>query len=255
MYIRVSRLVPLIGVFLTPFFTPSPARADDSVVTSLIGNARSDTITVYWGAMECTGVVDGRGKVCSSARIGPGQTASYTWLGGQTSKSVTASCQSVGASAMAENWYDDTCTRQDSRPAATSRYLIINKVNGLCLDPHGFDATSGTGVGLYRCDGGLDQVFRLASGAYGSFKNDKSGVCLDVAGYDGASNANVGLYTCETQDDQKWGFYGQSTWSDIKNKKQSLCLEAEGDAKSGARVRLFACDSSDRQKWNLAQVP
>lgn len=262
MHVCVSRLVLLLSVLLSTFFVTAPARGDDSVTKTLIGNARSDAITVYWTALGCAGSVDGRVGVCHSVRLEPGQSASYTWLWGQTVKQVSASCMAWGLAneAKSARWFDSSCKVSDARPTtAASRYLILNKVNGQCLDPHGYDAASGTNVGLYRCDGGIDQVFLLVPNEYGTFKNGKSGVCLDVAGYDGASNADVGLYTCESQDDQQWtitsNFNGESVWTTIRNKKKDLCLEAEGDAKSGARVRITACDNSDRQKWILTPHP
>lgn len=169
---------------------------------------------------------------------------------------------------------DGECHRSEMKAGEADRdrpyYLLVNKASGLCLDPAGYAGGSGANVGMYRCDGGLDQVLQMTkrtNGDYGRLLTAKGNACLDVSGYDGAAGANVGLYTCEDQDDQAWNIAeadgkrwrsaetGAAGWVQVKNLKQGTCLASEGNAESGANVRVEVCVAGKAtQAWVPVEV-
>lgn len=142
---------------------------------------------------------------------------------------------------------------QTATVSSTPQYLLVNMVQGLCLDPAGYDGQSGQKVGLYRCDGGLDQAFSVDTS--GKLLNAKSGLCLDVKGYDGAAGVTIKLYACDGYADQTWTIQVIGGWTNVVNKAKGLCLTAQGDAKSLDGTVLAACDGTMHQAWSLVLYP
>lgn len=174
-----------------------------------------------------------------------------------------------------------TGTRQDPWNGCTTpnrSLILVHRATGKCLDPSMFDGAANRPLGLYECDGGLDQVFRYTRPA-GELVNGASGNCLDVSGintYKTVGNT-VALYACDDGTDQKWSFTQQfhldqdlqsslplpSTvldaprWTAIrsghKDTTDGACL---GVNSSQTAVQLVTCDPNDQyQLWAPVPLP
>lgn len=141
-----------------------------------------------------------------------------------------------------------------SRPTEKS-FLFVNKATGNCLDPWYGDGAPGRGVGTYRCDGGLDQAFHLASEVAGektTLKSAASKACLNVEGTRGDPGNKIDLASCTAEQDQSWT-YGAATgpWSKLHNAQRNLCLTTSGPD----QVSLQTCTGTDTQMWMRVPLP
>lgn len=124
-------------------------------------------------------------------------------------------------------------------------FMIRNKQSGLCLD---IASKDGSGeVGVYACDGGVDQHFYIRNRgevkATGKLQNQKSGQCLDVEGSYGIGN--VLAYKCEDRADQVFTLYENG---ELVNKASNQCVDISGYEGTG-NVGIYPCEAISDQQW------
>ena len=72
----------------------------------------------------------------------------------------------------------------------------------MCLDAYNNQATAGTQVITWDCNGGANQQWQLNSN--GTVTGAQSGLCLDVTGASTANGALAELWTCNGGSNQRW---------------------------------------------------
>lgn len=263
---RLAFALPLAASALLT--TPTPAAADDSVKTTKVWNNTGSTITVYWVAAGCAGT-GGGGKVmfvCKTTTLAHGESASYTWAWGQTTKQVTASCAATDELGLYKSWDADSeytfvsrCSLSAGAPPAAAPppaapppapiyFKLINKADGLCLDVDGNDGAKDRTIGLWRCEDQLDQTFYL-DGKY--IRNAKSKLVIDVVGPGNAGDKLI-LWDADGVADQHWTLGDNWQWRALKNGKNGLCLEAT----RSAQAQLATCNaSSAKQMFMVVEYP
>ena len=124
-------------------------------------------------------------------------------------------------------------------------FMIKNQKSGLCLDISGSDGSGA--VGIYDCDGGIDQHFYLRNRGEivdsGKLQNQKSGECLDVSGYDGLGN--VQSWKCEDRADQVFTLYENG---ELVNEASGQCVDIVSYDGHG-NIGMYSCQAMKDQQW------
>ena len=191
---------------------------DGSTVVAVYntGSTASD-ITVNWASLGLNGSPAVRDLV-SRSNLG-------TFSGGWTARNVPAH----GSRLI-------KLTGATAGPSGT-----ITGIGGKCVDVSGGTA-DGTAVTLWTCNGGANQTWTRAGGAFESL-----GKCLDVTGGATANNTKVELWTCNGSGAQQWNTPGDGT---LRNPQSGRCLDVAGGGTSdGTPLIIWDCHGGPNQQW------
>lgn len=216
------------------------------------GNATSGSLkTMYSGALPTTsgynpmhaegGIVLGTGGDNSNTDVGSfyegAMTAGYP--SDATENAVQANIVSVGYSLV-------------STPSFNT---IVGRGSNKCLDVQQPNLEDGANVGIYTCNGGLWQNWKLVDmgNGYYNIRSQNSGMCLDVQQPNTSSGANVGQYTCNGQPWQEWNKVTTTApYFKLISRNSGLALDVSGASTAdGANVEQYTDNGGTNQQWQL----
>ncbi|MBP0460041.1 chitinase [Streptomyces montanisoli] len=121
----------------------------------------------------------------------------------------------------------------------------ITGYGGKCVDVAGANASNGSAVQLYDCNGTGAQSWTVASD--GTLQ--ALGKCMDVTAAGTANGAQVQLYDCNGSGAQVWRHQANG---ELVNPASGKCLDATGPSSAnGTRLQIWTCYGSANQQWNL----
>jgi hypothetical protein len=127
----------------------------------------------------------------------------------------------------------------------------------VCMDVSGAQASAGAHVQLWRCHGGLNQLFSLLPNQQFKLNNGTTapGVeifaaggafCLDAAGSGTTSQTTIGIWDCNNTGAQAWMYLGAT--GQIVNINSNLCLD-NPSGQTNQQLVLNTCSSTHSQIW------
>ncbi|MCF6524124.1 PQQ-dependent sugar dehydrogenase [Streptomyces sp. JJ36] len=121
----------------------------------------------------------------------------------------------------------------------------ITGIGGKCVDVAGGDASDGTQVQLWSCNGSAAQEWSLP----GDGTVRALGKCLDVSGGGTADGTKVQVWSCNGTGAQVWEAHADGS---LVNPQSGKCLDAEGvSSADGTRLHLWSCHGGENQRWVL----
>jgi glucosylceramidase len=178
------------------------------------------------------------------------------WRNPDGSKALIAYNGTGGTQSLKVNWGNQSFTY--SLPAATSATFTwsgsqgsggsptgaITGYGGKCADVAGANATNGTPVQLFTCNGSGAQQW--AVGTDGTLR--AFGKCLDVSGAATANGTKVQIWDCNGTTAQSWSYTGNQ----LVNTNSGRCLDATGvSSADGTALQIWDCGGGANQKWTL----
>ncbi|HEX3790678.1 MAG TPA: ricin-type beta-trefoil lectin domain protein [Pseudonocardiaceae bacterium] len=137
-----------------------------------------------------------------------------------------------------------TFTWTGSQSADTTATGRITGLGGQCTDVAAGNATDGTAVDLYTCNGTEAQSWTVEPD--GSVQ--AMGKCLDVTSGSTANGAAVDLYSCNESGAQVWKRSG----SELINTQANKCLDATNNSSAnGTKLQIWSCTGTANQLWNV----
>jgi glucosylceramidase len=135
-----------------------------------------------------------------------------------------------------------TFTWTGTQSADTTATGRITGLGGQCTDVAAGNATDGTAVDLYTCNGTEAQTWTVEPD--GSVQ--AMGKCLDVAGGSTANGAAVDLYSCNESGAQVWTRSG----NELVNTQANKCLDATNNSSAnGTKLQIWSCTGTANQLW------
>jgi glucosylceramidase len=180
------------------------------------------------------------------------------WINPNGSKALIAYNGSTSAAPISVNWGGESFTY--TLPAQTSATFTwsgtqsgtslsstgtVGGYGSMCLDVAGGDATAGTAVDEYTCNGTTAQ----------QWTTDPNGTieamdgCLDVVGGGTADGTLVDLYTCNGTGAQVWDRESDGA---LYNPQSGKCLDDTGwSTTPGTQLQIWSCTGGANQVWTL----
>jgi glucosylceramidase len=180
------------------------------------------------------------------------------WINPNGSKALIAYNGSTSAAPISVNWGGESFTY--TLPAQTSATFTwsgtqsgtslsstgtVGGYGSMCLDVAGGDATAGTAVDEYTCNGTTAQ----------QWTTDPNGTieamdgCLDVVGGGTADGTLVDLYTCNGTGAQVWDRESDGA---LYNPQSGKCLDDTGwSTTPGTHLQIWSCTGGANQVWAL----
>jgi glucosylceramidase len=180
------------------------------------------------------------------------------WINPNGSKALIAYNGSTSAAPISVNWGGESFTY--TLPAQTSATFTwsgtqsgtslsstgtVGGYGSMCLDVAGGDATAGTAVDEYTCNGTTAQ----------QWTTDPNGTieamdgCLDVVGGGTADGTLVDLYTCNGTGAQVWDRESDGA---LYNPQSGKCLDDTGwSTTPGTQLQIWSCTGGANQVWAL----
>ncbi|MFE9751174.1 family 43 glycosylhydrolase [Saccharothrix saharensis] len=127
---------------------------------------------------------------------------------------------------------------------------LVGVGSGRCLDVVGNNATPGTEVGIWDCNGQANQGWNLtAAGELRTFDDTR---CLDAYDFGTAPGTRLVIWTCTGGANQKFRRNGDGS---ITATQSNLCLDVynHGTA-NGSRVVLWTCTGAANQRWSTGST-
>ncbi|MEU6931787.1 endo-alpha-N-acetylgalactosaminidase family protein [Streptomyces sp. NPDC046374] len=161
--------------------------------------------------------------------------------------SLTSATDSNGAATLDNLVVDDLGTAATGLP--TCRPAVSGPIAGVgsdrCVDVPNSDATDGTRVALWDCNGGANQTWAFA--ADGTIRS--LGKCLDVIGHGTADGTGVELWNCNGGANQQWTY--DTAAKTYKGAESGSCLGAvAGATTNGTLLEIRRCDGGASQQWS-----
>ncbi|MFF9542566.1 RICIN domain-containing protein [Streptomyces albidoflavus] len=159
-------------------------------------------------------------------------------------------------------WYPqtaiDTATGSVSGVGGGPYDRLVARHSGKCLDVADNRADDAVAVTQYRCNGGLNQQWRLtdAGDGYVRVVAQHSGKCLDVDGASTADDARVHQYRCNGGTNQQWRLADAGSGHQrLVARHSGKCLDVTGGSPAdGARLIQYTCGSGTNQQFQRAGV-
>jgi hypothetical protein len=121
----------------------------------------------------------------------------------------------------------------------------IGAPGGKCVDVQNTNATSGTPVQLYDCNGTNAQNWTVASN--GTLQ--ALGKCLDIIGNGTAPGTKVELWDCNGVGGQQWIPQGNGS---LLNPQSGNCLDDPGgNTADGTQLQIWTCNNLSPQVYQL----
>jgi glucosylceramidase len=180
------------------------------------------------------------------------------WINPDGSKALIAYNGSTSAAPISVNWGGESFTY--TLPARTSATFTwsgtqsgtslsstgtASGYGSMCLDVAGGDATAGTAVDEYTCNGSTAQ----------QWTTDPNGTiqamdgCLDIVGGGTANGTKVDLYTCNGTGAQVWEHQSDGA---LYNPQSGKCLDDTNWATTpGTQLQIWSCTGGANQVWTL----
>ncbi|MFI1092691.1 ricin-type beta-trefoil lectin domain protein [Streptomyces sp. NPDC020917] len=187
------------------------------------------------------GVKDYGGAEVSSATSSTSYTkAALIFRTGASDHQATVYCYK--ASGGGNGYCDDLAVTVATVPTGT----VSGVPSGRCVDVPNSDASDGTQLDLWDCNGGANQLFA----DFGDGTLRTLGKCLTAASY--APGSPVTVATCGALPGQSWTYDASArTFSP----SSGVCLDASGAGTgNGTPLIVYGCSSADNQKWARTQV-
>jgi hypothetical protein len=122
---------------------------------------------------------------------------------------------------------------------------IVGAGSDRCIDVPNSDATDGTRVALWDCNGGANQTWAFA--ADGTIRS--LGKCLDVTGHGTADGTGVTLWDCHGGANQQWTY--DTATKAYKGVESGSCLDtANGNTANGTLLEIRRCTGGTSQQWS-----
>ncbi|MBB5159354.1 RICIN domain-containing protein [Saccharopolyspora phatthalungensis] len=128
--------------------------------------------------------------------------------------------------------------------SALAGFLIVSRMNGLCLEVRGDNVGDGGAVAMLGCTGRNNQRWSRSGSQY---RNDHSGKCLDLNSNNGATGAGLNQWTCGDIPAQRWTFTG----SEFRNQNNKCLTVPAGNRWDGAAVVMWDCVGAADQQWQI----
>lgn len=146
-----------------------------------------------------------------------------------------------------------------SRATAASKFKLVSKNSGLCLDVTGMSTAQGVQLQQWACTGNTNQTFQFApvQGGY-EIIAENSGLLLAVDG--GVSATENGAAIVQSpksgEANQIWNLTTSSDGSySLKSVSSGKCVDVLGESTSeGAKIQQWQCTGNANQKWTLTPV-
>jgi glucosylceramidase len=180
------------------------------------------------------------------------------WINPNGSKALIAYNGSTSAAPISVNWGGESFTY--TLPAQTSATFTwsgtqsgtslsstgtVGGYGSMCLDVAGGDATAGTAVDEYTCNGSTAQQW--TTDPNGTFQAMDG--CLDVVGGGTADGTLVDLYTCNGTGAQVWDRESDGA---LYNPQSGKCLDDTGwSTTPGTQLQIWSCTGGANQVWTL----
>ena len=179
------------------------------------------------------------------------------WINPDGSKALIAYNGSTGSQPITVNWGGESFTYTlPARTTATFTWSgtqsgtslsstgTVGGYQGMCLDVAGGNATAGTAVDVYTCNGSTAQQWTVDPN--GTVQGMDS--CLDVVSGGTANGTKVDLYTCNGTGAQVWQHQSDGA---LYNPQSGKCLDDTGFGGAGTQLQIWSCTGSTNQVWTL----
>jgi glucosylceramidase len=180
------------------------------------------------------------------------------WVNPDGSTALIAYNGSTGSQPISVNWGGESFTY--TLPAQTSATFTWSGTQGgtslsntgtaggygsMCLDVAGGNATAGTAVDEYTCNGSTAQQWTVdPNGTVQAMDG-----CLDVVSGGTADGTKVDLYTCNGTGAQVWQHQSDGA---LYNPQSGKCLDDTNWSTSpGTQLQIWDCSGNANQVWTL----
>ncbi|HEY6499898.1 MAG TPA: ricin-type beta-trefoil lectin domain protein [Streptosporangiaceae bacterium] len=229
------------------------------LITVHNGDSQSGQVTYtveYYDMGQLTKFVKpGAYRIASTASS---SVPNVAWQNPDGSKALVAYNQTGASQPITVNWGGESFTY--TLPAQTTATFTwsgtqsgtslsstgtIGGYGGLCLDVAGGNATDGTTVDQYTCNGTSAQQWTVdPNGTVESMSK-----CLDVASGGTANGTKVDLYSCNGTGAQVWQHQANGA---LYNPQSGKCLDDTGWSTSpGNALQIWSCTAAANQVWTV----
>jgi Glycosyl hydrolase family 76/Ricin-type beta-trefoil lectin domain/Ricin-type beta-trefoil lectin domain-like len=126
----------------------------------------------------------------------------------------------------------------------TGSGAVKSGVAGKCLDLNAGNATNGTAVQLWTCNGSGAQSWTATS--TGTLQT--AGKCLDAVGQGTANGTKTEIWDCNGGTNQVWQAYNGG----YRNPASGRCLDdPAASSTDGTQLQLYDCNGSAAQIWSM----
>ena len=128
-----------------------------------------------------------------------------------------------------------------------------------CLDLTGGDASDGTLLEIWDCNGLANQNWVFAPGSWRIAYAGDTSKCIDaLGGNPGPAGTKLGIWSCNGRSTQKWGYDADEKTIYLADSvtDASLCMDlAGGDQTNGTPIQVWDCYGGSSQQWILGAPP
>ena len=132
-------------------------------------------------------------------------------------------------------------------PVQDAGVIMIARNTSFCLDLSSGDSSWGVPIGLWMCNGLVNQQWEWIDEQIILAGSNNPGKCLSLVGGFVRNGATLQLWGCDGSDSQRWDLDGQL----IRYAADpSFCLDAPTGAEDGdVTLQLWECNGYDTQNW------
>ncbi|EEP72330.1 hypothetical protein MCAG_02657 [Micromonospora sp. ATCC 39149] len=245
---RLAALAPGLPIVLTGDFNSGPW-AGSPVYDVLV---RQAGLVDTWTAAAATGPAYGtyhnyQPLVAGGARI--------DWI--LATRGVTVSAAAINTYGSGSGQFPSDHLPVQARlrlpVATTSEVTLVNRATGKCLDVYASSLVDGADAGLWTCNGGANQRWRIDEAAGGNYRliNLASSKALDVNGCGTADGTKIQQWSWLNNACQRWSLIDtEDGWMRLENVNSGKVADvADCGTTDGTTVRLWAWLNNYCQQW------